>query len=110
MNEKTTTFNVLIYEAHLLDKIKKVMKLLDKYGKYFYIKHYKNVIAPHYHIYYQSNIPTTENDIQIMFTELVATKIFEQEYRGSKERYVEHLLSNGEYKIRDIVSTMSLND
>ena len=108
MNKKATTFNVLIYEADLLGKMKKVMKLLEKHGKYFYIKHYKNDIAPHYHIYYKSNTFTTEHDVHELFSKLVATKVFEKEYIGPKKSYIEYLLGHNEYKRSDIVSTMSL--
>ena len=108
MNKKAKTFNILIYEAHLLGEMKKVMKLLKKRGKYFYIKHYKNDIVPHYHIYYESDILTTEYDVQALFSKYVASKVFEQEYIGSKMSYIEYLLGHNEYKRSDIVSTMSL--
>ena len=108
MKKFSRTFNVLIYEAHLLGKIEKVMKLLDKHGKYFYIKHYKNDVAPHYHIYYLSKNNTTEDEIVSLFENKVATRAFVQSFRGAKQGYIEYLLGYNEYKRSDIVSTMSL--
>ena len=108
MTRISRTFNVLIYEAHLLGKIEKVMKLLDKHGKYFYIKHNKYDVAPHYHIYYLSNRVKTEEEVVSIFQNNVATKVFADVMRGDKQGYIEYLLGYNEYKRSDIVSTMSL--
>ena len=108
MKKFSRTFNVLIYEAHLLGEIEKVMKLLDKHGKYFYIKHYKNDVAPHYHIYYLSNRFKTEEEIVSIFENNIATKVFADVMRGDKQGFIEYLLGYNEYELSDIVSTMSL--
>ena len=109
MTKITRTFEILVCEAHLLGKIRKCMRLLDKSGKYFYIKHYKNDVAPHYHIFYLSNNVTTADKVRRLFESFVTTKAYVNEYRFSdKEACIDYMLGYNKYKRKEIVSTMSL--
>ena len=109
MIKKEFNFNVLIYEAHLLGKIRKCLKLLDNHGTYFYIKHYKGeLVSAHYHIYYKSDVMTDVEHIKMLFLKFVATRVFVQEARMGKNPMIQYMLQNGEYKRSNITSTMSL--
>ena len=108
MTRISRTYQIMVCEAHLLGKIKKCMKLLDKSGTYFYIKHYKNCVAPHYHIYYLSKNMTSAEKVRELFERFVATRLFINDMNLDRDDFMEYLLGNGEYKRKDIVSTMSL--
>lgn len=108
MNGFSRTFHILVYEAHLLGKIKKCMKLLDDSGKYFYIKHYKNGVAPHYHIIFHANVIMRETKVIELFETYVSSKALVNENFSSINDLVEYFLDHGTYKRKEIVSTMKL--
>lgn len=108
MNRFSRTFHILVFEAHLLGKIKKCMELLDESGKYFYIKHYKNCTAPHYHIIFHGNYLLREEKVVKLFETYVSSKAFVRETLSRIEDIVEYFLDHGTYKRKEIVSTMKL--
>ena len=108
MLRREKNFILLIYEAHLLGDIRKCLKLLDDSGKYFYIKHDKNDIAPHYHIYYSSNSLVDECQVENLFMKHVASRVYIQPANMGKYPFITYMLQNDEYRMKDIKGTMSL--
>lgn len=108
MNGISRSFNILVFEAHLLGKIKKCMELLDKYGTYFYIKHHKNNVGPHYHICFDFNRIMLEDDVTELFEKYVSRRVFVKENFSSTDVLVSYMLDGGTYKRKEIVSTMKL--
>ena len=108
MIRRQKNFLLVIYEAHLLGDIRKCLKLLDNSGKYFYIKHFKDDVPPHYHIYFSSNGFVDEIQIEALFIEHVASRVFVEPAKISKYSYITYMLRNDKYEIRDIKGTMSL--
>ena len=84
------------------------MKLLDDSGKYFYIKHDKNDIAPHYHIYYSSNSLVDECQVENLFMNHVASRVNIQLANMDKYLAISYMLQKDEYIMKDIKGTMSL--
>ena len=109
MLRRENNFILLIYEAHLLGDIRKCLKLLDDSGKYFYIKHYKNITAPHYHIYFNSNSLVDTCQIEDLFMKHVASKFYVESAKMGKYPYIAYMLQNDEYRLKDIKGTMSLS-
>ena len=108
MNGFSRYFHVMVFEGHLLGKMKKCMQHLDRCGKYFYIKHYKNDIDSHYHIIFESNDVTCEEKVAELFETYVARKVFVRVNRSSISDNVDYFLGHGEYDRKEIVSTMKL--
>ena len=108
MKNISRKFNIVIYEPHLLGNIKDLMRLLDKYGKYFYIRHTGENITPHYHIYYLSRNHTKTLLVKELFEEYIANRVFVDTTELDRECLVEYFLCGGEYSLSDIVSTMTL--
>ena len=105
---RITDYHIVIQEKALLANIDECLKLLDTKGKYFYIKHHKGEIEPHYHIYYSSNSPIDEFEVEDLFIENVATRVDVAKSSIGKYPMLAYMLKNGIYSLRDIVSTMSL--
>ena len=108
MNARTRKFNLIVYEPHLIGKLENTIKLLDKYGKYFYIRHSNEDITPHYHIYFESKERTTQKEIRALFEKYISNRIFVSIAISSKKTYVNYFLEGDTYTMADIVSTMSL--
>ena len=108
MLRREKTFQILIYEAHLLGDIRKCLKLLDDSGKYFYIKHFKDDAVPHYHIYFSSNSFVDELQIEDLFMKHVASRIYVEPAKMGKYPFIMYMLQNDKYRLRDIKGTMSL--
>ena len=107
-NNRTLTFNVLVYEKDLYGDMKKSMSRLKKHGEYFYIKHNKNDVLPHYHIYFLANYFMHTSEVRELFKLAVAKHEIVGEYKGTRKTFVEYMLLHGEYKRHNIVTTMSL--
>ena len=105
---RKTDYHVIIQEKALLANIDECLKLLDTKGKYFYIKHHKGEDTPHYHIYYSSNSAIDEFEVEYLFLDNVATRVFVKKSTIGKYPMIAYMLQNGKYSLRDIVSTMSL--
>ena len=108
MKNISRKFNIVIYEPHLLGNIKDLMRLLDKYGKYFYIRHTGENITPHYHIYFLSRNFMKTLMVKELFEEYIANRVFVDTTELDRECLVEYFLCGGEYSLSDIVSTISL--
>ena len=102
-------YQILVNEAHLLGDIRKSLKLLDGLGKYFYIKHYKDTDAPHYHIYFRSSSFDNGLEIQEFFLKNISTKVYVERVRMGVKPFIMYFLQNGKYKKRDIKGTLPLS-
>lgn len=108
MLRRENNFILLIYEAHLLGDIRKCLKLLDDSGKYFYIKHFKENVVPHYHIYFSSNSFVDELQIEELFMKHVASRAYVEPAKMGKYPFITYMLQNDKYRLMDIKGTMSL--
>ncbi len=108
MLRRNKNFQLLVYEAHLLGDIRKCLKLLDNSGKYFYINHFKDDVASHYHIYFSSNSLVDTLQIEALFLKYVSSRVFVEPARMGKYPFVMYMLQNDKYDLKDIYGTMSL--
>ena len=108
MLRQKKNYQLVIYEADLLGDISKCLKLLDDSGKYFYIRHYKGDIVPHYHIYFSSNSFVDELQIEDLFMDYVASRCYVEPARMGKYSMIAYMLQNDEYRMKDIKGTMLL--
>ena len=108
MTTRSRKFILIVYEPHLIGKLENTIKLLDKYGKYFYIRHSNEDITPHYHIYFESKERTTPKEIAALFEKFISNRVFVEIPPCSKKIYVNYFLEGDTYTTADIVTTMSL--
>ena len=108
MERKTKIYQLLLYEAHLLGDIKKCLKIIDRFGTYFYIKHYKDTEAAHYHFYFASENFTDELQIKTLFEKYVASRVHVEKARMDKYSMINYMLQDDKYSFKDIKATMSL--
>ena len=104
---KSKFFHILVFHAHLYGDLREFLSLLDKYGKYFYIKHFKltdNTVS-HYHIYFESNVALEPITLKEFFKDFVCSKPMIDIARADKESYRLYMRDNGRYSEQDIVST-----
>lgn len=108
MLRRENDYLITVYEADLLGDIRKCLKLLDNSGKYFYIKHYKDDVPSHYHIFYRSNSFVDEIQVESLFFEYVSSMVYVKSAKMGKYPFITYMLQNNKYRLRDIKGTLSL--
>ena len=108
MLRREKNFQIVLFEADLLGDIRKSLKLFDNLGKYFYIKHFKDDALTHYHIYFNSNCLVDELQIKSIFLKYVSSRVLVEPAKMGKYPFINYMLQNGKYSMRDIKGTMSL--
>ena len=100
-------YHIIIQQKDLVTNIEEYVKILDKYGKYFYIYHYKYGVQPHYHIYYCHNSSIDEIEAEDLAFNNLVKQAFVHETMGKNPTLL-YMLQNGKYALSDIVSTIPL--
>ena len=101
---RNKVYDVLVYDAHLYGELDKCMNILAPQGKYFYIKHDKDGISPHYHIYFTFNELVRLSTVEILFQHYVCSKSFIKVATMGKYPMIQYMLQNGKYDESDIKS------